>query len=105
MEAKFDFGEVMTTKSISYHEKNNPAFHNEIVDCFQRHISCDFGIVCKEDKEANLEDIKNNEGRILSRYKTSQGDIYINTQMEAYDFKDNEPIFKKITMIMFCEEY
>ena len=53
-----------------------------------------------------MEDIKNHDGRVLSRYNTSEGDIYINTQSELYDMdKDNKPIFKIITMIMFCEEY
>lgn len=102
----FKPGLIIATKSISYYENKKPEFHNEIVNCFERHISGDFGIICDEDKLANLEDIKNNEGRILSRYKTSEGDIYINTQKEVFDFDEKgNPIFKTATRILFCNEY
>lgn len=102
----FDYGLVCMTKGIGAHDKEKPSFHNELVNCFNRHIRGDFGLLEEEDIKANMEDIKNHDGRVLSRYSTSEGDIYINTQSELYDMdKDNKPIFKIITMIMFCEEY
>lgn len=101
----FDYGKVMCTSSIGWREQHNAKFHNEIVNCFQRHIHGDFGKLKEEDINANLEDIKNHDGRILSRYETSEGDIYINTQYELYEVKDNKPRFEIITMIMFCDEY
>ena len=105
MKQLFDYGEVITTKSVNYYIEKKKGFHEEISKCLQRHISGDFGKLCKQDIEANLQDIQNDEGRILSRYSTSEGDIYINTQTEAYDFQNEKPIFKKITTILFCDEY
>lgn len=101
----FDYGIVCCTKAIGVAEQDNPNFHNEIVKCFEKHINGDFGILEQEDINANFEDIKNHNGRVLSRYETSKGDIYINTQNELYEIKDNKEIYKIITMIMFCEEY
>ena len=49
-----------------------------------------------EDKAANYADLEAHEGRILARYKTPSGDIYIT--MEFYE----EP---PVVMLMFRDEY
>lgn len=50
---------------------------------------------CENDINYNLEDIKNNEGRVLNRYNNKFKDIFINT----YIGKENQ------TTIMFVDEY
>ncbi|CUQ30570.1 hypothetical protein [Clostridium baratii] len=50
---------------------------------------------CKEDINYNFDDIKNNEGRVLNRYKNKFKDIFIITDIG----KENK------TTIMFVNEY
>lgn len=50
----------------------------------------------ENDREYNLEDIKNKYGRVLNKYTNEKiGDIFINTDLGS----------KNITTVMFCEEY
>jgi len=80
-------GQVVYTASISNATSSNLYYRAFILECVMKHLECDFGILCKENHDANISAIKNG-GRILSIYLI-QGDlnidqekIYINTEAD-----------------------
>ena len=67
MEAAFKLGKLLATPGLM--ESITP---EEMAIAIGRHHNCDWGDVCKEDKEQNELSLK--EGmRILSSYKTEDG--------------------------------
>lgn len=66
--------------------------------CLFLHANMNFGNLSESDRKRNLEDIKNKEGRVLSRYKDifSGNDFYIITDLTEEG---------NITTIMLREEY
>ena len=80
-------------------DMNDAEFAAEIITCIDRHANNDFGDLGEEDVKANLKALKDNlkYDRILSRYTTSKGDIYIITEQH----EDNE----YVTTVLYCHEY
>ncbi|MCF0113747.1 MAG: hypothetical protein HUJ56_00225 [Erysipelotrichaceae bacterium] len=66
---------------------------DEILRCLTRHQSGDYGALGEEDITANKEALINGD-RLLSKYITSLGSIYIITEWD-----------RSSTCIMFCWEY
>ena len=93
-ESKFELGQVVQTRTIATEIENNETFRNEIIKAFNRYITCDWGDTCKEDQELNNEAVKNNNDRIVAKYITSKGNIFIITE---YD--------RSYTTILFANEY
>lgn len=91
---KFSLGKVVQTRGIANECEQNESFYKEINNAINLFINCDWGELCKEDKEMNDSAIKNNDDRIVARYKTSIEDIYIITE---YD--------RSATTILFVSEY
>ena len=91
--AKFETGELYQTRGIAEKTKEAPALLKEILKAYNAYIAGDWGILGEADKQANEEAIENG-GRILARYATSQGDIYIITEAD-----------RSGTTILFCNEY
>ena len=91
--AKFETGRLLQTRGIAASIEEAPELLNEIINAFNNYICGNWGQLCEEDKQANEEAIENG-GRILARYKTSQGDIYIITEAD-----------RSVTTILFCDEY
>lgn len=71
----------------------NKEFHHEVLECLIRYMLHDWGDLCEEDKQAN-DDAFIHDERILAKYSTSQGDIYIITEWD-----------RSATTILFTEEY
>lgn len=59
-----------------------------------RHVCGDFGDLCEEDKQMNLEAIKNGDDRILSSYNTDFGKIYVITEHD-----------RSATTVLYADEY
>lgn len=59
----------------------------------------DWGELCDEDKKYNDSDLKNRNGHVLGKYKTPEGDIYVNL-----DFYPPEYGYDVVT-VMFCHEW
>lgn len=93
MKMKFEIGQVYRTRGIDYLVDEHPDYANELIKCFERYLTMDFGILCEEDVKANLDAIKYNE-RILGSYSTTYGKIYIITEAN-----------RSITTILLAEEY
>ena len=77
--AKFRLGKLLITpgaQAAITESKQSPW------DFIVRHMACDFGNVCDEDKRLNLEAVTTGE-RILSTYKTTLGaDIWVLTEAD-----------------------
>ena len=91
--AKFETGELYQTRGIHESTNQHPELYGEIVAAYKAYVSGDWGILTDPDKEANEEAIANG-GRIMGKYATRQGNIYIITEAD-----------RTSTMILFCDEY
>ena len=91
---KFDPGKIVMTRGIGAIIDQRPEYHAEIVSILERYAGCDWGILGEDDKTMNDNAVERNDDRILARYHTSEGDVYVITK---YD--------RSYTTIMFCKEY
>ena len=94
MEAKFELGQTVQTRGIAAACENSEAFTKEIYKAFTRYIACDWGETCAEDSALNDSAVKNNDDRIVAKYETSKGNIFIITEWD-----------RSYTTILFADEY
>jgi len=66
---------------------------SDVLDCLRRHARGDFGDLCSEDFDANLDAIANGE-RILSAYHCGDHKIYVITEAD-----------RSATTLLLAEEY
>lgn len=92
--SKFELGQVVQTRTIATEIENNKQFEKEVYTAFEKYIQCDWGDTHAEDKPLNDRAVAENNDRIVAKYKTSLGDIFIITE---YD--------RSYTTIMFANEY
>lgn len=90
---KFNIGKLYMTRGIDYEIKEDEKYTKELLKCFRRYLSCDWGELTEEDRKINEEAIKNSD-RILGAYNTSKGKIYIITEANH-----------KYTTILKADEY
>lgn len=93
MKMKFEIGQVYRTRDIDYLIDEHPDYANELIKCFEKYLTMDFGSLCEEDVKANLDAIKYNE-RILGSYSTTYGKVFIITEAD-----------RSTTTILLAEEY
>lgn len=93
-EAKFKLGQTVQTRGIYEACQESPDFLKEVQEAFFKYISCDWGDLCEDDQDANNSAVENNDDRILAKYNTSKGGIYIITEWD-----------RSATTILFCNEY
>ena len=68
---------------------------NAVLKALRQFSNNEWGKVPQEDKEANNADLRAGTGRILARYETPAGDIYI----ISYPGTDTP------ATVLFCQEY
>ena len=90
---KLSLGMVCMTAGINEAQLEDPAFSSEVLRCFFRYQNCDWGDLCKEDKDANREALENGN-RVLASYHTTHGKVYIITEAD-----------RSSTTILFANEY
>lgn len=90
----FELGQVLQTRGIADAIENNPTFAQEVYKAFNDYTACKWGDTCAEDAELNNQAIKNNDDRIVAKYITSEGDIFIITEWD-----------RSATTILFASEY
>jgi hypothetical protein len=66
---------------------------DHLLECFRRHAKGDFGDVCADDFEANLDAIAQGE-RILSTYRYGDSKVYVITEAD-----------RSVTTVLLAEEY
>lgn len=93
MKMKFQLGQTVMTRGISEAAKE-PQFSVEVFNAFNKYMNCDWGDTCEGDSEMNDAAVKYGKDRIVAKYKTSHGDIFIITE---YD--------RSATTILFADEY
>lgn len=93
MKMKFKIGQVYRTSGIDHLINEHPSYIDELIKCFERYITMDFGDLGDEDIKANYDAIKYNE-RILGSYSTTNGKIYMITEAD-----------RATTTILLAEEY
>lgn len=84
----FELGQTVCTNAI--YEAINAEGASRLI---LRHVSGDFGDICDEDKQANLDAIKNGY-RIFSSYDTDDGTIFVITEAD-----------RSATTVLFANEY
>ena len=84
------------TSGIQSKIEKSEAFAGEVSDYICRYSKGDWGDLCQEDKQMNVNAIKHG-GRIFAAYKSSEGKIFIITD----DTKTKETV----TTVLFAEEY
>jgi len=94
MKVKFELGQTVQTRGIAAACENNEAFTKEIYEAFNKYVLCDWGDTCAEDCALNDSAVKNNDDRIVAKYKTSAGNIFIITEWD-----------RSYTTILFANEY
>ena len=83
------------TQGLAAAADENPATGAAIYDALRRFGAREWGDLSQEDKEANDRDLAESCGRVLARYETPSGDIYI-----IFYPGSEEP-----ATILFCDEY
>lgn len=90
---KFEIGRLVLTDGISTEFADNKEFADEVRQSYAKYTQCDWGDTCKNDAKLNDDAIKNND-RIVAKYNTSKGAIFIITEWD-----------RSYTTIMFTYEY
>ena len=93
--------QTLMTRTINDKIADNEQFAKEVTEALHNHFNNDFGSLTEEDIEANMKGIESDllEDRVLSKYETCEGNIYIITELyqaEGFDI---------VTNILFCDEY
>ena len=85
--------QIVWTSGITTAANGNYKFFSEVMNSLNRFAAGDWGDICEEDKQANEYAVTHNE-RILARYETSEGPIYIITEWD-----------RSATTVLFTDEY
>lgn len=96
-ERKFEVGNLVVTKSINDKMHEYPVFRAFVLMSLGRHVRCDWGDLCDEDKLINEEALSSGQGRLFSSYTSKRGSkekIWIITEWD-----------RSTTTILFPEEY
>lgn len=90
----FELGQTLQTSGIHAACEEDSGFANEITTAFMKYVKGDWGDTCEEDGEMNNNAIQSNDDRLVAKYITSQGDVFIITE---YD--------RSATTVLFAHEY
>lgn len=102
--SKFNTKGIYMTNGIKIDLDQNKIRLADIQSCIERHFEND-GDECKEDKKANEEAIKNNDGRVFSVFHIHGAKIYIITDGLNLANDPEHGTTYPMTTILFPEEY
>ena len=91
--------QTFITRRLNDHVAESEEMAKAVYVAGQRFAAGDWGEICQEDKDANDADLQARDGHVLARYKTPNGDIYINLVF------DEPSIHSDAATIMYCDEY
>lgn len=89
-----ELGQTVMTRGVGNVVVENYLYYQFVFDSLERYKNHDWGDLPYEDKRMNDSAVKNNDDRIVARYNSEYGDIYIITE---YD--------RSYTTILFTNEY
>lgn len=90
----FRLGRIVQTRGIAETSSKNMFFLLAINQALEDYRHCNWGATCASDSKLNDEAVRKGNDRILARYKTNEGDIFICTEWD-----------RSYTTIMYCDEY
>lgn len=96
---------VYQTRGIAHAIEQTPDLLYYVGECVNRMYKGDYGLIDKEDTDANNQKLEFGVGRILARYKAIDGmtdDIYI---ICYFDKNNRGNVDFENTTIMYCNEY
>lgn len=91
--------QLFITRQLNEDVAESPEMVLAVRAAVERFNNGDWGDMCQDDIEANNEDLDARIGRVLARYPTPNGDIYINLNF------DDPSIESDAALIMYCSEY
>lgn len=89
----FNTGQLYKTNGINYAISQDKNYIKELISCFEKYLTGNWGDIEEDDKIANEQALLNNE-RLLGSYLTSKGKVYIITECD-----------RSKTTVLFAEEY
>lgn len=89
----FQLGQTCITKGVNQLIENENISYDDVTSMIRKHVTGDFGELCEEDKEINLQAIKDGD-RILSKYKIKENSFYVITEWN-----------RSVTTVLLCDEY
>lgn len=93
MTRTFDLGQVVVTRKVHELQGSNERFLIDIANAVWMYKHKKWGATCEADARMNDEALVIGE-RIVAKYKTCEGDIFIITEWD-----------RSVTTILFPEEY
>lgn len=87
-------GQLTATRGINAKLLRDSSFSKFVWESFARYKNHDWGDLCEEDKQMNDSAVKNGDDRIVARYNSDHGDIYVITEWD-----------RSVTTILFTDEY
>jgi len=98
--------QAVITRGLNDDIAEDETLAKEVIDAYRRFKLGDWGITCEEDAKLNDEALEDGVSRIVAKYETSKKPIFIINSDEPYDTDENgNVIVKRITTLMYCEEY
>lgn len=94
--AKFYTGRIVATRSIADRMNAELHFGQFISDALKRHVTGDWGVMCKEDAALNDEAVQCGEGRIHSAY------IFPDTDEKIWIITESD---RSVTTVLYPSEY
>lgn len=89
-----EVGETVITRGLAAALEKSEQLKEDLSNAWAQYVNCEWGILGEDDKQMNDSAVQNKDDRILARYKTTEGDIYIITEWD-----------RSYTTFMFCDEY
>lgn len=90
-----DIGETVIMRELHADWETNEQLQKDVLKALERYLAGDWGNLDPEDKALNDAAVAEpNSDRILARYSTCKGDIYIITEWD-----------RSYTSLMYCSEY
>ena len=98
--------QAVITRGLNDDIARDEKLAKEVFDAYRRFKLGDWGNTHPEDAKLNDEALRDGVSRIVAKYETSKKPIFIINSDEPYDTdEDGNVIVKRITTLMYCDEY
>ena len=87
------------TRAVGADMQESWEMQKSVISALSRFHKKDWGEISDTDKKANDIDQKNRDGRILGKYATPKGEIFITRIF------DEPSVNADVVTVMYCEEY
>lgn len=91
---KLELGQVVQTRAIAEASKEDTNFFGQVLVAFNKYQRNDWGDTSPEDAALNDAAVENGDDRVVAKYKTTKGNIFIITEWD-----------RSATTILFANEY